>query len=470
MARRSILVNSPASPKPPVIRRVGLRYYLFNSSSADLDALNVYSEVGHGTQHGISRLQLPLGEEHWLVNDPHAIQQVLKTNQHNYVKGSEYRTLATLAPEGLLVADGDTWLQHRRMMQPAFSRDSVGALAHAMVGETDSMLRRWYRRSGDDRYVNLYPEVRDLTLSIVTRSLFSLDMSHGLLDLVTRAFNYLNWYLDNRIGEVLSLPRWIPDRKNLRYRRAIRELDAAVFHVLSQRHAARRRYAHAAPPVDLLEMLLNARDSETDRALTDSQIRDQVLTLLVAGYDTTANALAWAFYLLSTNPDVDAALHREAVSVLGGRAPTAADYNNLSYTRMVMDEVLRLYPPVWAISRTPLADDEIDGFHVPANTHLILSPYVTHRHPRYWDDPDEFRPERFSAYGSEDRPAFAHFPFGGGARQCIGRGFAQMEITLILAHVLQHYRLEYDSDTALTTEALLTLRPRGDLRMRLIPR
>lgn len=462
MEQGNTIAHERADTKPPVATRVGLIRYLLGSSDPELEALTMYSKAG-GTDPSIARLQLPPSHEQWVVNDPDSIEHILKTNQHNYRKGQEYKTLSLMASEGLLVAEGDTWLHHRRLMQPAFSCNSLSGFIHLITEETDAMLGRWDELPAECPSVNLHDEMRDLTLRIVVRTLFSSSLDDTMLEKARNAFSYLNWYLDDRISSVLSLPLNVPTPKNRRCRKAIKDLDNVVLHLISERRrAADTSHTNADDDKDLLGMLMSIEE-DTQRGLTDRQLRDQVFTLLVAGHDTTANALSWAFYLLAQNEDVELSLYQEAKTVSGDSAKPITDFRALRYTGMVLDEVLRLYPPAWIISRSPITDDEIGGYHVPADTHLIISPYVTQRDPRFWDEPETFDPQRFSEGKSETRPEFVHFPFGGGARQCIGKGFAQMEATLVLANVAQRYRLTMDPTTTVRPEAVLTLRPEGKI-------
>jgi len=238
-------------------------------------------------------------------------------------------------------------------------------------------------------------------------------------------------------------------------------LDKVVHGIITQRHQ------QGTDMGDLLSMLLSARDEETGQGMSDQQVHDEVMTLLLAGHETTANALTWTWYLLSQSPDVECRLHAELDQVLAGQLPTVERLADLPYTRMVLEEALRLYPPVFGLSRKPIADDEIGGYFVPANTLIWMSPYATHRHPDFWENPEVFDPERFSPQRSAGRPHFAHFPFGGGPRLCIGSNFAMMEAQLILTTVAQHYRLRLVPGHSVVPEVLLTMRPRNGLPMTL---
>lgn len=461
MARGNFL-----SAKPPIGARVGLHQLLPGRFGTQPGPLDLYTRVGRSYSGEIARLQLPLGNEQWVLSNPEHVGYVLKDNQKNYLKGKEYGVLGMVAPEGLLSAEGDTWREHRRRMQPAFKPTNIDAVAGVMIFEAEAMLERWQSHYTMDGPIDICQQMRDLTLRIVTRTLFSSDLDLQRTEQVAREFGYLNWYLDDRMGGLIHAPSIVPTRKNLRYRRAVKALDEVVYGIIeTRRRLERMDKLPTAEHQDLLGMLMATRDEETQGKTSDAQLRDQVITLLIAGHDTTANALSWAWYLLSQHPDVQQALHQEVDEVLGSRSPVASDFKRLDYTKMVFDEVLRLYPPAWLISRRPLAADRIGGYDVPADTQLMISPYVTHRDPRLWTEPGTFDPARFAADRSTERAEFAHFPFGGGARQCLGKGFARMEAVLVLATVAQQHRLVATSDSTVSPEAVLTLRPRNGMRL-----
>jgi len=299
-----------------------------------------------------------------------------------------------------------------------------------------------------------------LTLTIVAKALFSADLSDDA-EVIGAALTEVN----RQLGEfhLLDMLWMIPTLRKRRFRDAVRALDRVVDKIIDQRRRSTRRNQ------DLLSMLLDAVDEETSQAMTPRQVRDEVLTLLLAGHETTANALVWTWYLLSQNPDAADKLHQELAGVLGERAPSALDLPQLPYTRMVVEESMRLYPPAWAISRNAVGEDQIGGYRVPRKTNLIICSFVTHRHPALWDDPERFDPERFSPERSEGRPNFAYLPFGGGPRICIGKGFAMTEAQLILATVAQRYRLRLMPGHPVELHPLVTLRPRHGMRMTLHP-
>jgi cytochrome P450 len=299
-----------------------------------------------------------------------------------------------------------------------------------------------------------------LTLDVVTGALFHAHVGEEP-EVIGRAINTLVEDLGYRFEVPFYPPHRVPTPRNRRFRAAMRTVDRAVYAIIAER----RR--DGGDEEDLLALLMGTRDEETGEAMGDKQLRDEVMTLFLAGHETTANALSWALYLISTHPLVERRLREELDEVLGAdrRVPTIRDLPDLTYTKMVVDETLRLYPPAWITNRQSVAEDEILGHRIPAGSFVTLSPYVLHRHPRYWDQPDDFDPERFAPGRGDGRPRFAYFPFGGGPRQCIGQSMALVEAQLVLATVLGRCRLRPISDGPVEAEALATLRPRGGLPM-----
>jgi cytochrome P450 len=397
------------------------------------------------------------------VNHPDGIRRVLQENNRNYGKGS--LTLGVFKPvvgEGLLTSEGALWLRQRRLMQPVFHKRSVAAFGSLMTDETLAMLERWQPAMQDGATLDLPAEMARLTLGIATTSLFHAHVGEEP-GAIARAVNTLVEDLGYRFEVPFYPPPRVPTPRNRRRREALRTVDRAVYGIIAERRRG------GGEEEDLLALLMGARDEATGEAMDDRQLRDEVITLFLAGHETTANALSWAFYLLATHPETEMCLREELDEVLGTgdgrRVPTVEDLPKLAYTKMVVDETLRLYPPAWITNRQAVAEDEILGHRIPASAFVMLSPYVLHRHPDYWTDPDAFDPERFAPGQGNGRPRFAYFPFGGGPRQCIGQGMALVEAQLVLAAVLGRCRLRPASDRPVEAEALATLRPRGGLPM-----
>ena len=390
---------------------------------------------------------------------PNDIDYVLRRNHQNFQKGAALEIFKSLLGEGLLTSEGSFWLRQRRLAQPAFHRQRIAALAPIMTGATVAMLERWQAFEQIGQSFDVSVETTNLTFQIVAKALFSINIE-GEVDAVGRAFTVALEQINYRLNH-LALPDQFPTRRNRRYLQARRVLDSLVYDIIQQR----RRTAEDRG--DLLSMFLLARDEETGEQMSDKQLRDEVMTMILAGHETTANTLTWICYLLAQHRDVEQKLHAELASALGGREPTLADLARLPYTRMIIDEALRLYPPAPGMSRKAVADDEIGGYTIPAGSEIAVSQYVTHRHPDFWDRPETFDPERFLPERSARRPHFAYFPFGGGPRLCIGNAFALMEAHLILATIAQRYQLRLVPGHPVVPEPLVTLRPRFGLMMTL---
>jgi cytochrome P450 len=304
-------------------------------------------------------------------------------------------------------------------------------IAHATAGT----LERWRAFAERAQPLDIVVEMMRLTREIAFTTLFGADL-RGEADAVARALEAVLDHINRRVWTLLDLSQRLPTPRRRRYQQALRMLDQFAYRMIDERRRGGKDRG------DLLSMLVSARDQETGARMSDTQLRDEVMTIFVASHQTTANALAWTWYLLSTRSDVERRLRTELSTVLRGRTPTYQDLPNLTYTRMVMEEAMRLYPPTWITARTPIEDDEIGGCRIPANSVVLLSPYVTHRHPAFWENPERFDPERFTPERAADRPRYAYFPFGGGPRVYIGKSFALMEAQLIVAIVSQKYRLE----------------------------
>jgi cytochrome P450 len=385
-----------------------------------------------------------------LVNGPAFVKHVLQDNHPNYAKQGtpDLMMLKPMLGGGLLTSDGESWFRQRRMAQPFFHRERIEAFGRLMTDYTMQMLAAWRAQPDPARPLEVTEEMTRLTTRIVARALFGVDI-HDAVGRFGNAVQAMNEYMGN----------FDPGDRS-RYARFVAAhgiIQGIVGHII----AARRH--EAGDHADFLSMLLEARDEETGEGLTDRQIGDQVMTMLMAGHETTAKALTWTFYLLHSHPEVRARLEAELAEVLAGRTPTVGDLPRLRYNAMVLQEAMRLYPPVWIISRVAQAPDEIAGFHIDAGTLVLVSPYVLHRKPECWESADEFRPERFSPEASEGRHPFAFFPFSGGPRQCIGKSFATVETQLVLASIVQQFRLRLVPDYTVEPEALVTLRPRRGL-------
>lgn len=403
----------------------------------------------------VVRLRFGPKRVHLLVHPDH-VRHVLQENNKNYGKQTiGFAKLRKLLGNGLLTSEGEFWLRQRRIAQPAFHRQRIAGFGGAMVRATSEMLARWQPGATLD----IAAEMMALTLRIVGQTMLSADVSHE----AGTVGNAITWLLEDfnvRIKSAIDWPLMIPTRSNRRFLRERAALDRVVNGIIEE-----RRKPGAAQPEDLLSMLMAARDEETGGAMDDRQLRDEILTVFLAGHETTANALTWTFYLLSQNPDAEARLASELSHVLAGRAPGLEDLARLPWTRAVVDEAMRLYPPAWMITRSVTGDDVVGGYRLPAGSLVFLVPHLTHRHPAFWPEPERFDPERFTAEKAAQHPRFAYFPFGGGPRQCIGNSFALMEAQLLLATIGQRWRLSLAPGHPVALEPLITLRPRHGMKM-----
>ncbi len=397
-------------------------------------------------------VHLKVGPHHgYLLSRPDDIKHVLQDNHGNYRKSPLYQRLVPLVGQGLLTSEDPIWLRQRRLAQPAFHRESLASMVDAMAGETEATLERWTGLAARGESVELVDEMMDLTQRIIVRTMFSTD-SGPAAGIVKRTWPIVN----QRIGETFwatALETRLPLPANRRFRRALEELDTVVYRLIDERRRS------GGDRLDLLSMFLSARDEETGERMNDRQLRDEVMTMLLAGHETTSLALSWTYFLLSDRPDVDEGIAEEASRVIAGRSVSFADVERLTYTRKVLQEALRLYPPAWGYSRQALAEDSIGGYRVPAGSLAFIVPYVVHRRPHLWPDPERFDPERFTAERVASRPRFAYLPFGAGPRQCIGNQFAIVEATLILAMVSRHYRVRLAPGQHIQPKAFITLRP-----------
>jgi cytochrome P450 len=401
------------------------------------------------------------GNYHWyFFARPEHVEYILRVNAQNYPKGVLIRELKHLVGEGLLTSEGETWLKNRRLAQPGFHRKRLQTFGQNMTGAAEVLAERWQPFARDRQPFDVMRDMMGVTLQIVAQSLFSADAS-GDVETVGHALDTVLEETNYRMLHLFQPPLEMPTRRNRRFVRARGTLDRIVYRIIDDRLRTQ------ADTDDLLSMLVHARDEDTGERMNRRELRDEVMTLYLAGHETTAMTLTWTWYLLAQNPDVERNLHDELAGVLGGRTPTIDDLPKLPYTRMVIDEVLRLYPPAWSVARQAIDDDEIAGYLLPKGAPVTAVQYITHRHPEFWSDPERFDPERFAPQRSAGRPKFAYFPFGGGPRLCIGNNFALMEAQLILATLAQRYRVRVVSGHPVVPEPLLTLRLRHGVQVTL---
>ena len=392
-----------------------------------------------------------------LLTNPMHIEQVLKEREVFIKNTPAWRAVQTLVGEGLLTSEGDFWARQRRLTQPVFHQQRITAYGEIMVSYADRLMQTW--QEGEVR--DIHADMMRLTLNIVTKTLFDVDVTGGEAQAVAHALEAaMEWFSSQRKQGFLRLP-WVSTEVNRRYKAALQTMDDAIYQLIQQRRSSGEN------PGDLLSMLLNVRDEADGSRMTDQQLRDELTTLILAGHETTANALSWAWMLLSQYAHVRSQLQTELKTVLGDRPPTIADLPQLKYTQQIIKEVLRLYPPLFSLARSPICDYELDGYLLPAGCIVLFSPWVMHRHPRYFDQPDAFCPERWTEEFEKQLPRCAYFPFGEGPRICIGKAFAQMESALLLAAIAQRFQLNLVADEPIEPLPSMTLRPKHGIQMQL---
>jgi len=392
----------------------------------------------------------------FFANHPDYIRDVLVTQNSNFGKGRALEKAKRILGSGLLTSEGEAHHRQRRLVLPAFHRQRIASYGTVMVEHASRMADDWQ----EGMPVDISHEMTRLTLGIVAKTLFDADVGKeadeiGEAMTVMLEMFHLLMYPFAEVLEKLPLPMV------RRYERMRLRLDSTIYRIINERRKS------GVDRHDLLSMLLLAQDEDDGGKMTDAQVRDEAMTLFLAGHETTANALSWTFYLLSQNPVAEANLHAELDEILGSRAPTIEDVARLQYTEKVVSESMRLFPPAWGIGRRSLVDQRIGPYRVPADSIVLLSPFVTQRDPRFFSEPDQFRPERWTAEWKSSLPPFSYFPFGGGPRRCIGESFAWAEAILLLATLCQRWRVRLDQSKTVEPQALFTLRPRGGIRTRI---
>lgn len=394
-------------------------------------------------------------QEVFFLNHPDLIKEVLVTNNDNFMKGLALQRAKRLLGEGMLTSEGEFHRRQRRLAQPAFHRARIASYAAVMTDYAARLRERWR----DGATLDISEEMMNLTLAIVGKTLFDADVVSDSKD-VGAAMNVALDLFNTITIPFFNLLQKLPLPQVRRFDAAKAKLDAIIYRLIEERRAAGKDRG------DLLSMLLLAQDEEGDGdGMTDEQLRDEAMTIFLAGHETTANMLTWTWYLLSQNPDAETKLHAEIDEVLGARLPTFADVPRLRYTEMVLAESMRLYPPAWAVGRLSLGDCEIGGYPVPKRSLVLMSQYVMHRDARYFPDPLRFNPQRWTATARQSRPPFSYFPFGGGPRRCIGEGFAWMEGTLLTATLAQQWQMRLVPNHLVALRPVITLRPKYGMRM-----
>ena len=442
--------NPPSMPGYPII---GCLPQMQNKPLELLiNAARNYGDVVHlGSMAG-----LPL----YFVSHPDYIHYILRENGQNYVKGDNFQQIRLVIGNGLAVMEGNQWKRMRHIMQPLFHRRRLYCLVEAMTSIIAEVLENWSKQDWGTT-INVSQEMMKLSEKMFLKALWSDDAKNETEELL-EAWNIAFNFISETIWSPIKLPLSIPTPQNRRMKQAVETLDRIAYKII------RARRKSQTDSNDMLTMLMDARD-ESGEGMSARELHDEIMTMFSAGFETTGVTMAWIWYVLSQHPMVERQLHQEVTTVLNGRIPTFEDLPQLKYTKMVIQEVLRLYPGSWVFSRNSLADDEIGGYHIPAKSMIIFSPYVTHRLPSFWGNPEGFDPERFQSRKSSERSSSAYFPFGSGSRQCIGEALAMTEMQLVVAMISQRYRLNLVPGHLVEKKPMLTLQSRQDILMDLEP-
>ncbi|XVQ84273.1 cytochrome P450 [Microbispora siamensis] len=396
----------------------------------------------------------------YLFNHPDHARHLLADNSDNYRKGIGLAEARRVIGEGLLTSHGELWRQQRRTIQPLFQNKRLALLDSVVAEEAGRLVERLRCRAGGGP-VDVAEEMTGLALGVLGRTLLHTDLDRH--SSIGHAFEGVQ---DQAMFEMVTLakvPLWLPLPTHLRFRRARRELHRVVDRLVAA------RLSRPTGGDDLLSRLIAAAGRPAGAGAARDRLREELITILLAGHETTASTMSWAFHLLDRHPEVRERVRAEAVAVLGDRPPTYEDLHRLTYTTMVLEEVMRLYPPVWALTRVAVHEDEVGGYRVPAGADVLVSPYTLHRHPAYWREPDRFRPERFAPEARSDRPRYAYIPFGAGPRFCVGNHLGMMEAAFVLATVSRELRLTGLPGRRAVPEPMLSLRVRGGLPMTVSP-
>lgn len=438
------MIAPPASPRTGALKMLAVmtrdRLGMMSTAARDYgDAARL--RVGHKTLY--------------FFNHPDYAKHILADNAANYHKGIGLVHARRALGDGLLTSEGELWRKQRTVIQPAFQSKRIAAQASVIAKEAARLIDR-LRMYEDGPAVDVVQEMTGLTLGVLGHALLDADL--GGYGGIGAAFGAVQDQAMFELETLSAVPQWVPLPRQVRFRRARRELQSIVDQLVARRGDTTDRD-------DVLSRLIVSTAAEADRRVGRTRLRDELVTLLLAGHETTASTLSWTLHLLDRHPDVREKLRAEAVEVLGDQPPGVADLPKLRYTTMVLEEVMRMFPPVWLLPRKALADDTVGGYHVPAGADVVVSPFTLHRHPKFWPSPESFRPERFDPARPADRPRYAYIPFGAGPRFCVGNHLGMMEATLVIAMLVRDLRLSTVPGYEVTPEPMLSLRVRGGLPM-----
>ena len=439
----------------PAYKSKGFKPAVFDIAK---DPLNFMVEQNR-KYHNFFRISFYGIKQIFVTADIEVIKHVLQTKQKNYKKNATYKQLKLALGNGLVTSEGEFWRRQRRMAQPAFYKTQLAELYKKMVGVAEKFCVELGQKSSQET-INISHEMMLLTADIVLKTLFSTEKGNDKVSMSDN-MKFGQTYIMNRSRRPYMIPLSYINGQKKKFDTQMAEFDQSIINIIEERRGLKDK------PIDLLTMLLEATDSESGDSMTNRQLRDELVTIHAAGHETSSNALSWTLYLLAQNPEVLAKLRTEIQNVLGNQShPNFADLRNLSYTKQVIEEGMRLYPPAYAVGRECIEKDEILGQTIPAKSVFLLSIYALHQDPQYYPNPQKFDPDRFAPELVKQRPKLAYMPFGAGPRMCIGNHFAMMEMQLILAMLVQQFDFELVADTPVKPQPLVTLSPKGGIKMR----
>lgn len=404
-----------------------------------------------------------LGQEFYLINHPDYVKEILTTKMHQYSKDTGgFKTIKKVLGESVFTTSGDIWKRKRKLTQPQFHKKKINNLSTIMTKATAEMLDNWEQACKAGQSIDIKLEMMQITLGIVAKTLFSTGLNAAEFQTVADVFTPILQETTRRALFPFKFLRHVYPKRNQQYKNNIKQLDNIIYNIIEKRKNTTDVYH------DLLQMLIDARDADTDEPLSDVELRDEIMTIFIAGHETTANALSWLWIILDQKPAVRAKLEQEVAAVLGDRIPSVIDFPKLTYTMNVFKETLRLYPPVPLVPRQVEQTDKLGPYVIKEKSTVVIAPYFLHRHADFWENPEEFNPNRFDMNPQTRQHPFAYLPFGGGPRICMGINFAYMEAVFIIAMITQRFRLSLPANNKIVKAAFdATLRPKGTIKLHL---
>lgn len=394
------------------------------------------------------------------LNHPELVRFVLQTNQKQYIKSRMYNQLKLLLGKGLVTSEGELWKQQRKLIQPSFHKQHINNLFHEMLNCANEMIADWKTIANNGGKIDFAEEMNKVTLHIIGKTMLSTDFRTEFKS-VGNTLTYLLKALEKRVLRGVNFPTWVPTSENIEFKNKVKVLDNIIYKLISDRNKT------SSEKHDLLDMLMQSRYQDTGEPMPVNLLRDELMTVFLAGHETTATALMWTFFLLTQHPEVFQKLKTEVKEVLGDGELTFEHLSQLKYTKACINESMRLYPPVWLIGRMATEDNMVGDYLIKKGTNVLISPYIVHRNPNYWKDPEVFEPERWDTEQVKQMDKYAYFPFAAGPRMCIGNNFALLEADIILAKVIQQFDIEYIGNSAPEMDPTLTLRVKNGMPMQI---